>query len=317
MTGPSSPSLPSLGIVVVSWNTRDLLRACLLSLRRNPPSVRWKVLVVDNASSDGTAAMVRTEFPEAQLVEADRNLGFSAGNNLGLAMTDADWILLLNPDTEVLPGALDRALQTGSECKTAVAARLLNPDGSLQPSTFRFPGLGRDLAQALWFPRLLPPGVRGRVYLGGYWDHAEAREVEWALGAFLLVPLEGVEAAGLLPEDYPLFGEDLEWCMRLREAGYPIRYVPEARVIHHGNQAAGQLPPPWRILRTHAATARFVRDRRGPLAAWLHGWILRLNYFLRALLFTLLGVFSSPRRAQGAEYRLILKTLLFPPEEVS
>lgn len=309
--GPPEPGAPAtLSVVIVSWNTRDLLRRCLLSLREHPPGRPMEIRVVDNASTDGSPGMVRDEFPGVELLEMERNLGFSAANNAALRRTEAEWVLLLNPDTEVLPGALDRVLDTGEEEGTVVAARLLNPDGSLQPSTFRFPGLLRDLGQALWVPRLLPPETRGRIFLGGYWNHEESREVDWALGAFLMVPAKAREAAGPLPEDYPLFGEDMEWCRRLRDAGYPVRYEPRARVLHHGNQAAGQRIPAWRIRRTHAATYHYLRRRRGAAVAVLHRAVLLLNYLLRAGVFSLLGLFSRRRRRQGEEYRLILGALL-------
>ncbi len=310
--GTAAPH-PRVAIVVVSWNTRELLRRTLTSIRRFAPPVPVTTWVVDNASSDGSPEMVASDFPEVHLRALDRNAGFSAANNVALREildTGCPWVLLLNPDAELLEGTLEQALRTGEETGSPVAARLLNPDGSLQPSTFPFPGLLRDLAQALWLPRLLSRRLRGKLFLGGYWDHDEPRRVDWALGAFLLVPRLALERAGLLPEEYPLFGEDLEWCHRLADAGFPLHFEPRARAVHHGNQAAGQLPAPWRIRRTHDTLATYLRTRRGSLVAGPHRGIQLLNYTLRAALFTLLGAVSRRRRVQGAEYRTILATLL-------
>lgn len=300
---------PELDVVVVSWNTRDLLRACLASLERHPAPVETRVWVVDNASTDGSAEMVAAEFPDVRLIENDRNRGFAAANNQALERSDAPWLLLLNPDAEVTPGALGTAFERVRQWRAVVAARLLNPDGTLQHSCFRFPHAGKDLLEALYLHRLLPRRTRGRLLLGGYWPHDEEREVEWAVGAFLFLPREAVDAAGPLPEEYALFGEDMEWCWRLRETGWPVRYVPDARVVHHGNRAAGQRAPEWRIRRTHAARRRFVREHRGRIGLLLHRAVELLGYGIRAALFTVMGL-GSPRRAeQGREYRRILRVV--------
>jgi len=306
-----------LAVVVVSWNTRDLLRSCLASLRAEADALSLDVWVVDNASEDGSAEMVEAEFPEARLLRTGENVGFAAANNRALRRIDAPFVLLLNPDTEVREGALERALEAARDRTTTVAARLLNPDGSLQHSCFRFPRLGVDLLEALYLHLLLPRRIRGPLLLGGHWSHDEAREVDWALGAFLLVPGTAVEDAGLLPEEYPLFGEDIEWCWRLGRAGYPVRYCPDAEVVHHGNQAAGRRPPEWRIRRTHATKYLFCRRHYGPVRALLHRGVDLLGYTVRAVLFTLLGLVSRRRRAQAGEYRRILRVLLGPggPEE--
>ncbi|NIP58591.1 MAG: glycosyltransferase, partial [Gemmatimonadetes bacterium] len=226
-----------LSVVIVSWNTRELLRSCLASLRAEAQGLALDVWVVDNASEDGSPEMVEEEFPEVRLLRSGENVGFAAANNRALRRIDAPFVLLLNPDTEVREGALKRALEAARSRGTTVAARLLNPDGSLQHSCFRFPRLGVDLVEALYLHLLLPRRVRGPLLLGGHWAHDEAREVDWALGAFLLVPGTAVEDAGLLPEEYPLFGEDIEWCWRLGRMGYPVRFCPDAEVVHHGNQA--------------------------------------------------------------------------------
>lgn len=318
----ATPSLPGprgsgtrLAVVIVSWNTRDLLRRCLASLEDHPADAVTTVWVVDNASGDGSVQMVREEFPHVRVLCLDRNVGFSAGNNAALAQADADFVLLLNPDAEVRPQTLDCALATARRHGGPVAVRLLNPDGTLQPSCFRFPAVLRDLAQALWIPRLLPPRLRGKVFLGGYWDHDEEREVDWALGAFLLVPRPALDAAGPLPEDYPLFGEDLAWCHRLRASGFPLLFTPLAEAVHHGNQAAGQNPPEWRVRNTHAAQDRFLRERSGPTTAAIHRGVSLLNYALRATVFSVMGVASPARRRQGAEYRAILHALLTTPSD--
>jgi len=302
-------------VIIVSWNVRELLRACLESVEETTASLDLDVWVVDNASSDGSAEMVRAEFPGVRLVENEENVGFAAGNNVVLRRVSSGYVLLLNPDTVVRPGAIPRALERARETGSPVAARLLNPDGSLQHSCFRFPRLGVDLLEALYLHFLLPRTVRGPLLLGGHWDHDEEREVDWALGAFLLVPRAALDAAGPLSEAFSLFGEDLEWCWRLRSSGFPVRYLPRAEVVHHGNQSAGQRPPAWRILRTHETKYLFCRRAYGPLRERLHRGVDLIGYAIRSVLFTVLGTVSSRRRAQGVEYRRILRILLFGGKE--
>lgn len=307
MTG--STPVPELSVVIVSWNTRGLLYRCLGSLRREAARRDVEVWVVDNGSSDGSQRMVAEEFPRANLLRNRTNRGFSAANNQALRRAEGRFVLLLNPDTELRPGALDAALEVAARENACVAARLLNPDGTLQPSCFRFPRLWVDLLEALYVHRLLPRRVRGRLLLGGYWPHDEERVVDWALGAFLLVPREAVDAAGLLPEEYPLFGEDVEWCWRLHRAGHPVRYCPDAEVIHHGNQSAGLQPSEWRIRRTHAMKRLFLRQHRGALRGFLHRWVDLLGYAVRATAFTVMGLWSGRRRSMAGEYRTILRVV--------
>lgn len=307
---PRGPSVPDLSIVIVSWNTRELLRSCLESIGASAGGVEIETRVVDNGSEDGTADMVEADFPDIHLIRNDDNRGFAAANNQALRMARGRYLLLLNPDTEVEPDALRIALDAAEEWGTTVAARLLNPDGTLQHSCFRFPTLWVDFVEAVYLHHLIPRRIRGRLLLGGYWPHDEVREVDWALGAFLLLSREALEAAGLIPEEYPLFGEDMAWCWRLGQAGYPVRYCPEARVVHYGNQSAGQQPPPWRIERTHATKRIFLRERFGPFRALLHRWVDVLGYAIRAVLFTVMGAWSRRRRAMAREYRTILKVVL-------
>lgn len=299
----------SVCVVIVNWNTRDLLHACLESLRRFPASEPTEIRVVDNGSTDGSVEMVRADFPEVILHEPGDNLGFSKANNLAIEATAAEVVVLLNPDAEVRAGALDRAIAEVRRGFT-VAARLLNPDGSLQHSCFRFPRPWTEWMEALYLHRLLPQGLRGRVLLGGYWDHAERRTVDWALGAFMAVSRTAIESAGPLPEEYFIFGEDQEWCWRLHRAGFPVVYLPEAEVIHHGNQAGIQLDPAWRIRKTHAGQDRFLLAHFGPIRRLLIRGASKTGYRVRSLVLSILG-----RRAEAAAYRHILDVLRTPEDE--
>jgi GT2 family glycosyltransferase len=147
------------------------------------------------------------------------------------------------------------------------------------------------------------------MLLGGYWPHTEERVVDWAIGAFLLLPREAVKAAGSLSEEYFLFGEDMEWCFRLTNEGFPVVFVPQAALRHHGNQSAGQRAGEWRIRRTHQAKYQFCEDHLGPTRATLHRWVDRMGYRLRRELFRLLGLLSPRRKMMGENYEFILRAM--------
>lgn len=306
MTEPSASSgrWPSVAIVVVNWNTKDLLRACLESLRRHPATGGQEVWVVDNASTDGSAEAVASDFPEVRLIRNEENLGFSRANNQALARAKGDVYVLLNSDAEVTDGALDAAAVRADAGGEVIAAQLLNPDGSVQPSCFRFPGVVSDLIEAVYLHRLLPPALRGRLLLGGYWSHDRERIVDWAVGAFLAIPRAALAEAGPLPEEYFIFGEDMEWCWRFHQAGVPVRYLPNAKVIHHANRSAGQRSPAWRIRLTHAGLERFLTEHHSRLGRSLVRASRTLGYRIRAALLPRIG-----RAEEGRRYQRILGAL--------
>jgi hypothetical protein len=227
---------PELEVVVVSsTGARDLLRACLASLRANPPGVSMAVHVVDNASTDGTPEMVRAEFPEVVLHELDYNSGFCVANNLVLRESRAPFVLLLNPDTEVYAGALDHMLgvMRARPDVGMATCRLAQPDGTLDHAAKRsfptpvgalghFVGLGRRARAPRWLAQYRAPE------LGEY----DAGEVDAVNGAFMLVRQEALRDVGLLDEGYWLYMDDLDWCFRFHQKGWKVWYDGSVTVMH-------------------------------------------------------------------------------------
>ena len=222
-----------LSIVVVNWNGGELFRRCIESVRRHPPSVAYEIIVVDNASTDGSLQWAHG----ARVIANSENLGFARANNQAFAASGAPFVFLLNADAEVTEGALDRLMATLREHPRAAicAPRLVNPDGSLQPSVWPNPltplhilvsGLG------LW--RLLPRGARGRLLFGDQWSYDALAEVPMAGGAALMVRREAIDAVGGFAESFAIYGEDDEWCLRMRGAGWTVLFDPRATVMHHG-----------------------------------------------------------------------------------
>jgi GT2 family glycosyltransferase len=243
-----------LGIVIVNWNVRQLLAACLdsvyLDLAQSGSQLKAAICVVDNGSTDGSAAMLRGQFPNTLLVEAE-NVGMGAGNNRGLRLLVERYqpfaLLVLNPDTVVRPGALRELvafLRQNSRAGIA-APKLLNPDGSLQHAGFRFPALGQAL-----FDLFPPPGRLARLadsplngrYPALAYQSGVPFQVEHTLGAAFAVRREAVDQCGLFDETFQMYCEEIDWQWRLAGAGWERWIVPAAEVIHYGGRSAGQVP---------------------------------------------------------------------------
>ena len=250
--------LSELAIVIVNWNGGGLLRAAVESIARHPPGVPYEVVVVDNASTDDSLAWLRSGEAQAalggaplQLIENADNRGFSKANNQGFAATRAPLLLLLNSDAEVRAGAIDRLVETlrADERTGAVGPRLVNPDGSLQASVFRNPPTAwHTLVEGFRLARLLPARLRGELLLGGHWDHARRRRVPRLSGAAMLIRREMVDEVGGLDERFHMYGEDVEWCLRITRGGWRMVHEPEAVVMHHGSGSSKQR---WGSLETY------------------------------------------------------------------
>lgn len=239
---------PELSIIIVNWNAAGLLQRCLESIARHPPRVAFEILVVDNASTDDSLAMLRSStvqglFPAGELrtVANPANDGFAKANNLAFRMARGPALFLLNPDTEVHPGAVDallRTLRSGARIG-ACAPMLLNTDGTLQPSAWRNPpSVLTIFCEGLRLYRLVPGRLRARWLLGEHWDHAERRDVPSFSGAAILMKREVIYDAGAFDESFEMYGEDVEWCLRAGRKGWRLVFEPAARVVHHGGHSA-------------------------------------------------------------------------------
>ncbi len=255
-----------LSIVILNWNVAGLLADCLRSLPQ--AAGRWwprtEVIVVDNASTDNSVGMVRRQFPHVRLIALPANVGFSEGNNMGIRASRGRYIFLLNPDTVAHPGSIEalvECMQAHPEAGIA-GPRLLNPDGTLQPSRRRFPTLATALVESTplqqWFP-----GARilRRYYMLDVPDRGVHR-VGWLSGAALMCRREALWQAGLLDPGYFMFSEELDLCRRVSDAGWAILYVPHALITHYGGQSTGQNVPA-RHIHFNTSKARYFRLHEG------------------------------------------------------
>ena len=262
---------PPVTIAVVSWNTRDLLADCLRSLHPEVTAGRASVWVVDNGSSDGSRELVKSHAPWATLVEPEDNLGFGAAVDLVAERTDSPWLAAANADIALHPGALAGLLAAGHDEQIgAVAPRLRLPSGETQHSVYPFPTLAFTMAFNLGLPSLLrvlapPLGRRlcDRLCLEGHWDPDRAREVDWAIGAFLLLRRSAFQAVGGFAADQWMYAEDLDLGWRLARAGWSTRYEPEATVRHEESAATSVAFGDERMMRFMAATYTVLARRRG------------------------------------------------------
>lgn len=241
-----------LSICIVNWNTCERLRGCLRSIYDYPPEEPFEVLVADNASADGSAAMVRREFPQVTLFANETNLGYAEGNNQCLAASRGEYLLLLNPDTEVgtthphthTPthpfNELLRVLREHPEA-AAVAPQLVSPDGSIQRSCRSFPTPGALWSEFIGLSRLFP---RSRIF-GAYrlrdWNHDTFREVDQPMGSCLLFRRAALDQVGLFDPQFRIFFNEVDLCYRLQRAGWKIYFTPDAQVLHYGAEGTKQV----------------------------------------------------------------------------
>lgn len=271
-----------LSVCIVNWNTRDYLRECLTSLLRYPPEGgELEIIVVDNASADGSADMVATEFPGVLLLAETTNRGYAEGNNLALERATGDALLLLNPDIVVHPESLTRAAEFAlSHPKLgAFGCRLVGPDGETQKSLRSFPDPGPVLWEYLGASRLFPHSRTFGAYRMTWFDYSTVIEADQPMGSFLWISRAAYEAVGGLDPAFPIFFNEVDWCWRAkRELGFPIYYTPDVIVTHYGGGSTRQVKASM-VRESHRSLLRFY-DKQYPNLAPPLKWFIRTAVLL-------------------------------------
>ena len=251
--------IPRLSIVVVNFNRRERLRHCLSSIPSAIPNYPFELFVVDNGSGDGSVAMVQEQFPQAIVMQQNTNQGFSRAVNRALKQATGNYFLCLNNDAWLTPGSLDRLLSFMEVHPDIgiVGGKILNADGSLQFSARSFPTFATALFnRTSLLTRLFPKNRFSRRYLLSDWDHACPQEVDWVSGSFLTIRRAACEAIGVLDERFFLFCEDVDWCLRAKQAGWKVTYLPDAVAIHSMEKRDN---PYQAVLAHHQSMFRFYR----------------------------------------------------------
>lgn len=290
-----------LSIIVVNWNTRDLLAQCLKSVYAHPPDGEFEVIVVDNGSVDGSVTMVREAFPRVHLIENNENLGFARGNNQGIEISQGEYILLLNSDAILLENTIDpMILVMESNPETAlIGPKVLNPDKSFQSSYARFPTLMREFLEHF--------GLAKRIW-GYYYPSAgpeashEPRVVDWVSGACLLARHSAIKQVGSLDGSIMMYGEEVDWCYRMKKAHWAIRFCPEASVLHYGSQSSiGN--PSQKYIQIQRGKVLFFRKHRNSFQTSILIMFIKLSNLLKAFVYTLPnGIYKQTPTRQRETY---------------
>jgi len=263
-----------ISVIVVSWNVSKLLDVCLQTLQRDLVGIESEVFVIDNASADDSVEMVRSRHPWVQLIANDANLGFAAANNQAIKIAKGEYIFLLNPDTEVQPGAVQHLIEFLEQHPKAgiVAPQLINSDGSIQRSCRKFPTFIAMLYELLGLSRMFPTHPIFGSYKMLDFNHDELREVDQPEGACLLLRRQVIEEVGVLDEGFFMLFEEVDWCYRIKEAGWQIWFDPAARVIHHYGQSIKQVKARM-ILSSHRGLYRFWSKHYAKGRWYLYGFV--------------------------------------------
>jgi len=252
----------NLSIIIVNYNAEKFLLECLDSIYAQTKQISFDVWVVDNNSMDTSVPMVQQNFPQVNLIENKENAGFIKANNKGILASKGTYVLSLNNDTVVLPGALEKLVDFMDRHPDAGAcgAKVLNADGSIQHQCKRgFPTPSSALFYFLGLHKLFPRSKVFGHYLMTYLDADKTSEVDSLSGSCLMVRRRVIEDIGIMDEDYIMYGDDLDWCYRIKKAGWKIYYVPDAQIIHYGGMGGSRVLPYRNIWEFHRSMITFYK----------------------------------------------------------
>jgi N-acetylglucosaminyl-diphospho-decaprenol L-rhamnosyltransferase len=299
-----------LSIVIVSWNTREILAGCLHSVFVSETSRQFEVLVVDNASTDGSGDMIREAYPQTRLFSNQENVGFARANNQAIACSSGKYVMLLNPDTvvdntvvEVLSDYLDRHPDVG-----AVGPRLLNPDRTLQQSAFPKPTLAREFWRMFHLDRI----HNFAEYPMQDWPITKPRDVDVLMGACLIVRRKVLDQIGFLDESFFIYSEEVDLCTRIRNFGWRIIWVPTVAVEHLGGQSTEQIQSEM-FLQLYRGKIQYFRKHHSTLEVWLYKLVLIIATLARLALIPFAYLERSTKKNEhlklSSNYRRLLCTL--------
>jgi GT2 family glycosyltransferase len=295
-----------LSIIIVNWNTKEYLLPCVKSIFEKGEGISKEVIVVDNGSQDGSGSEIKNAFPFIHLIQNVKNLGFAKAANQGLQKASGRYVLLLNPDTQLKDGAIERLISfMDSHPDVGIAgAQLLNGNGSRQNSIAKFPSLTTELLNKSLLRRLFPKKFPGKEK-----DYPEPIEVDSVIGACMMVRREATEQAGLLDEDYYLFLEETDWCYRMKKAGWKIYHVSQAEIYHFQGKSAERDKKKAKV-EYYRSRYHFFKKNRGSLQWFLlfSGLMIRLGFELLAMTVASLVTFFA---IKGWRKKLTIYAYLF------
>jgi hypothetical protein len=292
-------NITEVSVVVVNWNTQDILRDCLRSIYEQCGEIDIEVIVIDNASTDGSVEMVKKDFTQVTLIENSQNRGFAAANNKGIAISKGRYVLLLNSDTVVLDNAIAKTVAFADSHPEAavVGCRVLNPDRTLQPTCFMFPSILNMLLSSTYLYKLFPKSkFFGRERMT-WWNRNDIREVDVVTGCFMLVRQDAIKKVGSMDEQFFMYGEETDWCYRFKQADWKILFTPCAEIIHLGGQSA-QKRATTMVVQLRKSILQFMKKHHGPL---IYRIVCLLTVIFLAVRLPIWSVIAFFQRAQNGE----------------
>jgi GT2 family glycosyltransferase len=299
-----------LSIIIINWNTRDLLARCLHAVEATVQYITYETWVVDNASTDESVALLRRDFPQVKLIANTENVGFAKANNQAIQQAAGRYVLLLNSDAFVDPGTLDTMVQFMDAHPQAgmSGCKLLYEDRSLQRSCARFPTLWTETFIALGLDKVFPHSPLFGRYLMTDWDYNDTRPVEVIMGAFMLVRSEVIQQIGMLDEAFFMYSEEVDWCYRCQQAGWPVYFTPDATCVHLWGGSSNQIKTET-LLRLYRARVQFFRKHYGRLPTFLYKCVLGLNALIRVGPGALYYLRQPTTRAKHQAFRRLLAAI--------
>ena len=299
-----------LSIIIVNWNVRDLLDACLGSIYASDlDSEDLEIIVVDSASQDDSVAMLRAKYPAVILLPQSENIGFTRGNNLGLARAQGDYLFLLNPDTELSPTALTLMLQFMDSRPDVgiIGPHTLNSDGSHQSTRRRFPAVITGIFESSWLAAWGPHAIERNYRLLDTPD-ADIMDVDWVQGSALLLRRAVYQDVGGLDEGYTMYSEELDFCRRANSAGWRVVYHGGARITHHGGKSSDQASA-FKQIHFHTSKLRYFRKHHGYRAYLFLRSLLLLQFTWQLALETVKGALGHKRDLRAERVRVYRQVL--------
>ena len=292
---------PSLSVIVVTWNGKRYALECLESLRKAAIELPFEVIVVDNASADGTPDAIQAQFPHVNLVRNAANVGFAKANNIGIRLSTGRHLCLVNSDVVVPPGCLEKLVDFMEKNPSVgvLGPKMLSPTGEVGYSVMRLPTVWNSFCCAIGLHALLPAAK----WFGGFqmnaYPYNAVDDVEVLTGWFWMISRRALEGVGSLDERFFMYGEDIDWCYRFRHAGWRVVFYPFAEALHYGAASSGKTPIRFYI-EMHRANLQYFRKHHGRVGSLGYGMVMWLHHSCRATAYSLIFLTSSRNRTEAA-----------------
>ncbi len=293
-------NITEVSVAVVNWNTQDILRDCLRSIYEQCGEIDLEVIVIDNASTDGSVEMVKKDFPQVTLIENSKNRGFAAANNQGIDISKGRYVLLLNSDTVVLDNALAKTVAFADSHPEAavVGCRVLNPGRTLQPTCFMFPSILNMLLSSTYLYKLFPKNkFFGRERMT-WWNRNDIREVDVVTGCFMLVRQDAIKKVGSMDEQFFMYGEETDWCYRFKQAGWKVMFTPVCEIIHLGGQSSKGIRVDM-LIRLRISILQFMKKHYSWLTYRIACFFVIVFFVTRLPVWICIALFSNKKRGEA------------------